>query len=440
MSTKGCWVAARLAAAGLTALSPVVFRAATVQGATIVALTRLAKGNDNRGAIAVDARLGRVFLANYAARSLRVLDAANGGFPRTIDLGSQPPLAVAVDEATNRVFVTLASTGAKTPARVRVLDARDGHTVRTIDVGAFPQTVVVDEATNRAFVLTGATYLSTPSHGSVDILDATTGLPRGTLAVNGVPIAAAVAGPAGRLFVATSTYHSDSQTWTSALDMRDASSGRLVRTLPLANAASPGGVILATDARMNRLVATYTSLIDTGYGANVRVLDAATGDVLRTLTLRSSEVMSAGTSPSALAMDGATGHAFVTSYDATTYAGRLSILDASTGAILRTSTAGLGRFPISVAAATGVRRLVVIDRDVNDGQAGGSGSVRILDAVSGRLLHIVSLPIGTAIPNDVVTSARLAFMTDVSGVTSVLDLRSGRILHTWWESAASKSS
>lgn len=426
MSTKGRWVAARLAAAGLAALSPAVVAATAVHGATIVALTHTAKGNDNREAIAVDTRLGRVFLTDFASRSLSMLDEATGRFLRTIDLGPQPPLAVAVDEATNRVFVVLVSTGAKTPARVRVLDARDGHTVRTVDVGAYPQTVVVDAAANRAFVLTGATYLAVPSSGSVRMLDATTGRVRGTLAINGDPIAAAVAEPEGRLFVATSAYHSDSQTWASALEMRDASSGRLLRTLPLAHAESPGGVIFAADARTNRLVTTYTSLTDRGYGASVRVLDATTSDVLRTVTLLQSEVISAGTSPSALTMDEATGHAFVTSYDATTYTGRLSILDAATGAVLRTSTAGLGRFPISIAAGAG--RLVVIDRDFNNGQISGRGSVRIFDAANGRLRHIVSLPVGSRIPNDVVMSAYLAFMMDSSGVTHILDVRNGRII------------
>jgi len=407
----------------LAVLSPVILGATCARGATIVAVTHMAKGGDGRTAIAVDTRLGRVFVANYAARNLSVLDAVTGRVLDTVDLGAQPPLATAVDEATNRVFVVLASTGAKTPACVRVLDARDGRTVRTVDVEMIPQTVVVDAPTNHAFVLTAA-----PTNGSLDVLDATTGRVQGRLVTNGVPTAAAVAGTAGRLFVATSTYHSKSQTWTSALDMRDASSGRLLQTLPLPDAARPGGVVLTVDARTNRLFATYSSLTDTGYGASVRVLDAVTGGLLHTLTLRPSEVASAGMFAGALAVDGAAGRAFMLSYDATTYAARLSILDATTGAVLRTSATGLGRFPISVAASVATGRLVVIDRGFDDGRISFKGSVRILDAAGGRLLHIVSLPAGMGAPSDVVATAHLAFMTDARGVTSVLDVRSGLVV------------
>ena len=114
-------------------------------------------------------------------------------------------------------------------------------------------------------------------------------------------------------------------------------------------------------------------------------------------------------------------------YDETTGVGRLSILDAATGTVLRTADQGAGNAPIALAAG-GEDRLVAIDATANGGYGTPieHGGIRILDAASGRLLQVV--PAAPVVPSAVVMVGRLAFLMDAGGRIHLLDVRSGRIL------------
>jgi YVTN family beta-propeller protein len=117
--------------------------------------------------VAVDERLGRVYVVNTGDDSLSILDARSGAPLHTVAL-DQNPAAVAVDERRGRVYV--ASGGATDaagnlvgPGSVDVLDARTGQITRTMAVGVAPSAVAVDERSGAAFVVNAGGMVSRPS-------------------------------------------------------------------------------------------------------------------------------------------------------------------------------------------------------------------------------------------------------------------------------------
>src|SRR5437016_3755937 len=92
--------------AGLVTLGIIAGAVTGAQGATHVAVTRVGKGILNPHPIAVDEQLGRVFIANpsHSARSVSVLAASSGRLLYSVPV-SMFPMATAVDEQSQRVFV-----------------------------------------------------------------------------------------------------------------------------------------------------------------------------------------------------------------------------------------------------------------------------------------------------------------------------------------------
>jgi YVTN family beta-propeller protein len=149
-------------------------------------------------AVAVDARRGRVFVANSGSDSVSVLDARSGAVLDTVPLGHSPT-AMAVDEANGQVVVLTAA-----DTSVSILDARSGRVRETTALGqgvnageASTGALAVDPRTGRAFVVTG-------HETSVRVVDVRTGTVLRTLAIGGHPVAVAVDERTCRAVVATS--------------------------------------------------------------------------------------------------------------------------------------------------------------------------------------------------------------------------------------------
>jgi YVTN family beta-propeller protein len=149
-------------------------------------------------AVAVDARRGRVFVANSGSDSVSVLDARSGAVLDTVSLGHSPT-AMAVDEANGRVVVLTAA-----DTSVSILVARSGRVWETIALGqgvnageASTGALAVDPRRGRAFVVTG-------HETSVRVVDVRTGTVLRTIAIGGQPVAVAVDERTRRAVVATS--------------------------------------------------------------------------------------------------------------------------------------------------------------------------------------------------------------------------------------------
>ncbi len=327
---------------------------------------------------------------------------------RTIAVGRQP-VAVAVDDQTRRVFVVNSRDNT-----VSVLDAATGTYLATIAVGQGPEGVAVDERNAHAFVINTA-------GNSVSMLDAHSGavLRTTVLGSGGGPTAIGVDGRSGRVFLVEQLVFARTTTMTGGLDVLDARTGALVRTIELEawpKAAYPGAVavdertgmafvltggtsparVYMVDARSGSVLralpaagAPYAVVVDEqtarvfvadAVAGAVTMLDARTGAVLRTIPLASTPYAVAYT-PECLALDTRGGRLYVVG----TGTAGLSVLDAGSGALLRTIR--LGSAPIGVAADGQTKQAFVLKQ----GSASGEGSVAILDASSGAIVSTVGV-------------------------------------------------
>ncbi len=126
-------------------------------------------------AMAVDDRQGRVFVVNAGEGSLSVLDARNGAlirklpvFPAATSSTVMMPYALAVDASRARVYVTawgeLDHMGLPTGnGQLAVLDARDYRLLRMIAVGVAPRAVTVGLRSGRIVVVNGGGAIRTPN-------------------------------------------------------------------------------------------------------------------------------------------------------------------------------------------------------------------------------------------------------------------------------------
>lgn len=124
-------------------------------------------------AIAIDALLGRAFVANFLSNSVSVLDARRSRLLDTITLGPSPGTvaALAVDERRERALVlslrpNVTAGGGSSFGRVATIDAGTGHIVRVVPVPE-PVAIAVDQQSGHAFVTS-----TTDNGGSVLMLDA----------------------------------------------------------------------------------------------------------------------------------------------------------------------------------------------------------------------------------------------------------------------------
>ncbi len=140
------------------------------------------------------------------------------------------------------------------------------------------------------------------------------------------------------------------------------------------------------------------------------------GPVLHTIML--------GADPGSVAVDGATGHAFVVDRDTNGYAalgqGSVSMIDTRAGTVLRTATVGADPREAIIDARNG-HVLVANDDD---------SSVSVLDARSGALLgtaHVGSHPHNVAVDE---RTNRAFVVNSGDGSVSVLDARRAVVLRT----------
>jgi len=198
----------------------------------------------------------------------------------------------------------------------------------------------------------------------------------------------------GRVFV--------SSPYADSVSMLDATSGRLLRTV---GGTHPGP--MAVDARAGRVFVLNGGGGGTPNGM-VSILDSVTGRVVGNTPVGR---MSAGT-PVTPVVDTRTGRVFVANDGGGT--GSVSVLDARSGALLRTVTVGPHPFVMAVDGRSG--RVFVTSLGAMDaaGLLTGPGSVSVLDAQSGMLLRTVPVGVEPAVVA-VDERAGRAFVVNVAG-------------------------
>jgi len=218
-----------------------------------------------------------------------VLHTTNLGTLTFIEVGGVDAQAMAVDERSARLFVLsragdVSGSLPPTGGSVSMLDTRTGKLLRISPVEVYPWGVAVDERTNRAFVTN--TYSNT-----VTMLDATSGIILRTIAVGKGPGALTVDETRGRVFVANSG--------DGTVSILQATTGKIV-----AHPHNTGG---SCGIEIDRRAARVVVLSQIRYYSFARLLDAATGALLHTVSLDQGTDCPSST----VGVDEVTGHTLV---------------------------------------------------------------------------------------------------------------------------------
>lgn len=213
----------------------------------------------------------------------------------------------------------------------------------------------------------GRVFVGNQGDDTVSVLDTTTGRVRATTLIGGMPWTFVVAERLGRIFV------TDTGDNVNVLDTR---SGALIAAVPVGVNSSPRTTVdaLAVDESTDRAFASSYDSYD-GRGA-ISMLNAATGAVLRTVSV--------GRGPCAMVVAARAARVFVANCQGTT----VSVLDAATGTQLR--TVQVGPMPNVLALEQAAQRVCVLS--YGDASNGYAGHLSLLDARSGRVLRTV--PVG----------------------------------------------
>jgi YVTN family beta-propeller protein len=219
---------------------------------------------------------------------VRLLDTRDGAVLGSINVGRSGPVAVGVDDQTQRAFVLCGARSGRMPGTVSVLDARSGAVLDTVRVGWLPSGLAVDAPSGRVFVANSGS-------DSVSVLNARSGAMLDTVPVGLRPTALAVDEAAGRVVVLTAD-----ATSVSILEARGGRVQEIMRLAQGVTAAEASTGVLAVDPRSGR------AFVATGHETSVRVLDVRTGALLLTLAVDDH--------PVAVAVDERTGRAVVATF------------------------------------------------------------------------------------------------------------------------------
>jgi YVTN family beta-propeller protein len=300
-----------LAAAVVTAVP-----ASAAGGYAVTATIPVGSGPEG---VAADPAAGTVYVTNYGADTVSVINMATNAVTATIAVGSDP-WEVAADPAAGTVYVT--NRGSNT---VSVIDEATNAVTATITVGSDPWGVAVNPAAGIVYVTNHGD--STLSEIDVATNAVTATIPVGVVSEGSAPFlyAVAVDPAAGTVYVTNS---SDGEGFVSVID---AATNAVTATFAV------GYEGVATDP-----AAGTVYVISSG---SVSVIDAATNTVTATLGV--------GQSVAAVAVDPAAGTVYVT-YGGTggtcpISAACVSVIDAATNAVTATVPVGTDSFSPGVA-------------------------------------------------------------------------------------------
>jgi len=324
----------------------------------------------------VDTRTGRIFVSNWGdfavsprrpdvdvfkgGNTVTVLDTRTGRHVGTIHVNGNPS-AMAVDERTGRVFVYSDGDGFPGYTKlVSTLDGASGRRLRAVVVAHDPRGPNMPSQGAGDIVVdeqSGRVFVSSPYADSVSMLDGTSG--RLLRTVGGTqPRPLAVDTHTRRVFVLNG---GGGGTSNGVVTILDSATGRVVGNTPVGRLALP--VTPVVDTRTGRVFVAN----DGGGTGSVSVLDAPSGALLRTVTV--------GPHPFVMAVDGRSSRVFVTSLGAMDAAGHLtgpgsvSVLDARNGALLRTLPVGVEPAVVAVDERAGRAFVVNVAGDSHDALA-----------------------------------------------------------------------
>jgi YVTN family beta-propeller protein len=303
-------------------------------------------------AIAVNSVTNKIYVANYSASSVTIIDGASTGTV-TIPTGAYPA-ALAVNDVTNKIYV--ANQGSNT---VTVIDGAT-NTPSTVSVGTYPISVAVNRSTNQIYV---ANFHSS----NVTVID---GVSRSatTLGVGSYPSSVAVNEVTNQIYVANAG--------TDTVSVIDGSARTVTATVPtgtspeslainattnqiyVANFAKSGSVTVidgASNSTTNISTAAYPVAVVVNPDTNtVYAASNVASGVLTTIdaTSGSTTMLTVGSYPQALALNLVTNTVYVANHNSN----NVTILNRTTGASFAPS---VGKSPTALAVNPITNRLYV---------------------------------------------------------------------------------
>ncbi len=207
--------------------------------------------------VGVNPTTNRVYVTNFGANSVFVIDGATNAVLATIPVGTNP-IGVGVNPATNRVYVANSEANS-----VSVIDAT-GNTVLTTVLGVSQSLggVVVNPATNRVYVA-GASVLSVIDGGTNTVLTTITGVGPGP---SGVGV-----NPTTNLVYAANL--------AGSLSVINGTSNTIIKTITVGSGALGVGVNPTT----NRVYVEVINPVGVFAIFGLSVIDGSTNTVLTTI-------------------------------------------------------------------------------------------------------------------------------------------------------------
>ncbi|MBS1876885.1 MAG: ThuA domain-containing protein [Acidobacteria bacterium] len=296
-------------------------------------------------AVAVNEATNKAYVVNRGGNSVTVIDGRTGAVAATVRTGTGPE-GIAVNPATNRIYVANAGDGS-----VTVIDGAIDAVVMTVRAGAYPQAVAVNPTTNRVYVANNYGHNVTVIDGATNTAVATVRVGQGPRAI--------VANPATNK-VYTANYGSKDVTEIDG-------AGNQPVSLPVGK--HPWA--LALDPRSNRVYCVNED------AASVSILDRSSG---ATREVRVGEI------PFAVGVNPRSGAAYVLSYaeDA------MTVIDGASGRLKR--TVHLAAHPSAIGVDASSNRVYIASQT--------TGSVLVVNGESGDRVSTIragSIPYAIAI-------------------------------------------
>lgn len=307
------------------------------------------------------------------------------------------------------MIISGAATTRLNPGHARAIAA--GYTyMRTVVVGRRPLAVAVAGRTGQVFVISdGAGDGNHTMRGSVSVLGTATDDVLDTEALGVSPVAIVVDQSTGRAFVSNAGDKSVSVLEAASGQRRSSHQARVssrIVTLGLpSSVVIPVGSVAADERDRHVFVANFND-------NSVSMLDSTTGRLLRTVPV--------GSNPQSIAVDDQAERVFVANSNYG-HPGTVTMLDARSGNVV--STILVGVLPRIVATDSRSGRVVVMGKPYT--------TVLTLDARSGSIVRTSDLP--TAPPPvalAIVQKTKRAFIVCSGGTIDIIDMSDGKLVST----------
>lgn len=362
--------------------------------------------------VVVDSQTERAFVASYNDNQrgghLVMIDATNGRPVQMMPL-SFTPVVMALDIRAERVYIA----GPKNTANdvLSIVDARDGVMLRPIVLPANVHSIAMDALHGHVYIGSAGDG-ETQSSGSVSILNVTSGRRERSLPLGGDPWGLALDARTNHLVVGlyTSDVYGSGEYGTTHILTLDAGSGRVVNDLSLGTVEGRSLVLDAHAGRAfvltNNLTGAFSSTPTKNKGI-VTIIDTVSGALVRQTLLigqpadmaideQTSHIVVADDGPSPVMQTAPSTRARawwssrVPSRPATE--GRLSVLDARSGRVLRSVHVDGAPVAVALSPTSGfilATRTSLVDAS---GITFDAGTVSSLDEARGVMHGVAQAP------------------------------------------------